>query len=130
VSYNRNNVKSVTAYIPSIASDGSVIAGMLYAPAPAEVVGVHVVTGGATVSTNWNLNIYKNASNTGSRIATTGSLAAIASYTGTDLTTSLTTTTALKKLAAGDVVLLELTSHGGTTTNSIVQLDYIFGYED
>lgn len=128
--YNRNNVKTVNAYIPSIASGGSLIGGIFMAPAACEVVGLKVVTGGATLSTNWSLNLYKNASNSGSRIGTTGSLGTLGSHTGTNLGTYLNGTNALQKLAAGDIVLFEWTSQGGTTTNSVIELEYVYGYQD
>lgn len=128
--FNRNNVKTVNAYIPSIASAGSLIGGIFMAPAACEVVGLKVITGGATLSTNWNINIYKNASNASSRIGTTGSLATLGSYTGTNLGTYLNGTNALQKLAAGDIVLFEWTSGGGTTTNSVLELEYVYGYQD
>lgn len=128
--FNRNNVKTVNAYIPSIASGGSLIGGILMVPAAAEVVGLRLITGGATLSTNWSINLYKNASNTGSRIGTSGSLGTLASYTGTNLGTYLNGTNALQKLAANDIVLFELVSQGGTTTNSVLMLEYVYGYQD
>lgn len=125
--YNRNNIKTAFMYLPSIASAGSLIAPIFMAPAACQVTGIRVVTAGATLSTNWNLNVYKNASNASSRIATTGSLATIGSFTGTDLSTSVVTTS-LAKLAANDVVLFELTSGGGTTTGASLEIDYVYGY--
>lgn len=125
--YNRNNVKSASAYVPSIASAGSLIAPLFMAAAPCQIVGLRLVTGAATLSTNASLNLYKNASNAGSYIATTGSLATIGSFTGTNLGATVVTT-ALSKLAAGDIVLYEFTSQGGTTTNYRLVIDYVFGY--
>ena len=125
--YNRNNVKTATMYIPSIASAGSLIAPIFMAPAGAQVVGMRAITAGATLSTNWNVNVYKNASHASSRIATTGSLATLASFTGTDLSTHVVTSS-LAKLAANDVVLFEWTSGGGTTTGARLEVDYVFGY--
>ena len=118
---------SAHIYLASIASDASSIQPILMASAAAEVVGLAVVTGNATLSTNWNVNVYKNASNTGSRIHTTGSLAALASVTGTRFTPNGTAPNL--RLASGDVVITEVTLHGGTSTGAIVQLEYVYGRE-
>jgi hypothetical protein len=53
-------------------------------------------------------------------------MAALSSFTGSTMT--LTSTVALKRLAANGVLLYELTSHGGTSTNYRIEVDYIHGY--
>lgn len=128
----RNNVKSAIVYVPAIASAGSVIAGVFMAGSACEVTGLRFIQGGGgTLTSGWSLNVYKNASNTGSRIATTGALAATVANTGYDKTSSLTTTASLKKLAAGDIVLYELvTVDADTATGSKVILEYVYGYVD
>lgn len=124
--FNRNNVKTAAAYVPSVASDASVINPIFMAPAACELTAIRVITGGATLSTNWNLNVYKNASDAGSYLSTTGSMAAVSSFVGSTMT--LVSTVALRRLAAGNIILFELTAHGGTTTNSRIEVDYIYGY--
>ena len=127
--FPRNNVKTVSVYAPSIASAGSVMAGVFMAPAVCEIVGLHAMMAAGTLTSGWSLNIYKNASATDSRIATTGSLAATTAYLGTNLGTYLTTTKTLLKLAAGDIVLYELTVvDADTTIGTRVSFDYIYGY--
>lgn len=124
--YNRNNVKSVSMYCPSIASGGSLIAPCFNALAACEITAVRMISGAATLATNWNLSAYKTASDAGSAIGTIGSSAAHSSWTGTSLT--LTSTVALRRLAANTNLLYELVSQGGTTTNYRIEVDYIYGY--
>ena len=126
--YNRNNVKTAFTYVPSVASDASVINPCFYAPAPLELTAIRFITGNATISTDWSLNVYKNVSNTDSRLSTSlaASQAAIASLTGTSL--ALITTVSLRRFATGNTIFFELIAHGGTTTNSRIEVDYVFGY--
>lgn len=130
--FNRNNVKSAQVYVPSIASAGSVIAGVFMAPATCEITGLRFIQGGGgTITSGWQLNVYKNASNAGSRIATTGSTAVTVANTGYDKTSALTSTASLKKLAAGDIVLYELVVvDAEVTVGSKVILEYVYGYVD
>ena len=126
--YNRNNVKTASAYVPSVASDASVINPCFMAPAPCEITGIRFITGGATLSTDWNLNVYKNASDSASRLSTSlaASQAASSSFVGMALT--VVSTVALRRMATGDEIFYELTLHGGTSTNSRIEIDYIYGY--
>jgi len=124
-------VKSIDKYFPAIASAGSVIAPVFYTPSAAEVLGGKLTMGAGTLTSGWSLNIYKNASHANSRIGTTGVQGATTAYTATDLGTYLTTTVALKKLAAGNTVLCELViADADTVTGTVLQLDYLYGYED
>jgi hypothetical protein len=111
----------------SVASNGtSSLLPVFTAPVAGQLVGARFVAS-ATLSTNWSLNLYKTASNTASRIATTGSQAALAAHTAATIT--LNGTDANKRLAAGDVVILEVVNQGGTTTGGQVFLDWVPGHE-
>ena len=130
--FNRNNVKTAQVYVPSVVSASSVIAGVFMAPSACEVTGLRFIQGGGgTITSGWSLNVYKNASNTGSRIATTGAQAVTVANTGYNLTSSLSSTASLKKLAAGDIVLYELVVvDAEVTLGSKVLLEYVYGYVD
>lgn len=91
-----------------------------------EVVGARFISS-ASLSTNWSLAIYKSASAAGSRVATTGSQAALA--VNTVSTISLNGAAANLRFVANDIYILEVINQGGTTTGAQLFLDIVYGRE-
>ena len=126
----------VSGTFGSVATNASATVNFLFVPSLAgEVIGAHwnnataaSAASGTTTGSAASVVLYKNASNTGSRIATwNGSGTTVATYGTASMTI---TSSANARLAAGDVIIGEFL--GGAADNasnagSYIQVDFIYG---
>lgn len=123
----------------SVATNGSSNLGAFCAPVACEIVGARLVnasgaavTSGTTTGSAVTITVYKNGSNASSKIASfNGSGTTVATNTSQSLT--MTTTTSLKRLAAGDIVTVEYlggAANNASNANAYVSIEYVTGYED
>lgn len=142
MSFNRLNPQTAH-YGPglAIASNGSLAKTPFFTPqAACEVISAQFVNGGRTSiasataggTSAVSVVLYKNASGTASRVATiTNDGTAIGSAT-TAMT--VTSTTSLKKLAAGDSLWIEVNqdtnSASALAVGWFVDVTYVYGYID
>lgn len=134
--FNRLNVKTLRTQMASIATNASAIQPVFAAPAAGEITALRFIAStsqpaATTTASGLTITVYKNASNAASVMATFNT-------SGTGLATNavgtgvLSTTTALRKFAAGDVILIEETGGVamGSTLGAYVNVDYVYGYTD
>src|SRR5690348_10656071 len=136
--FERLGPKTVVAAFGSVATNGSAATVLYRAPVKTQVVGAAIVNGlanavasGTTAGSAATFSVYKNASTSSSRVGTfNGSGTTIA--TAAVQTITLSTSTALLQLAAGDILIAEMI--GGAANNVsnaglIICVDIVAGYE-
>lgn len=129
----------VTSTFGSVATNGSSVMAAWVAPCAVEITGATILNGitntvssGTTSGSAASFNLYKNASNSGSKIASFNG-------SGTDIATqatqamTLTTSTAIAQLATGDKIFAEMI--GGAADNAsnaglAIIINYVAGRYD
>ena len=126
----------------SIASNGSLaVTPVFMAPYAGEVVAARFHNGGrttiasaTTTGSGVTITIYKNASNAGSIVGTLTSSGTAIGSTVAGMKFVLSSTASLKKFAADDVLLLEVTQGANSAVafavSWLVDLDVVYGTED
>lgn len=141
MSFNRLTPQSIR-YGPglALATNGALaVTGFFTAPVPMEVVAASLVQGGGSTLTSgtsgsgFQVNVYKNGSNSGSYIATVNNGAGtVIPAGGKALTLGAV---ANRKLAAGDQLMIHVGTPGGVSPEALVvgwylQVDVIYGNEN
>lgn len=134
--FQRVNPDSAEHQFGSVATNGSARGPAVRAAFAGEVVGAVIinastaVASGTTTGSAASFVVYKNASNTASRIATfNGSGTAIAADASQEMTI---TSNANARFASGDKIICEMV--GGVANNADntglkIQVDYVYGRE-
>lgn len=133
--YNNPHV-TTTGYLASIATNGSADTPEISWGQAAQVIGARFIASSSqpsatTTGSGLTVTLYKNASNAGSIVASFNTSGTAVAANGS-VALTLTTVAANTKFAANDVLIAEITGGAamGSTLNSKVAVDYIFGYDD